>query len=385
MQFNPAFTVLFDACEPLLHLQEPLPEHVRPPEALGELLEAAHRAHATEREVFEYALQGTKSLDLLVPIVARARDGFARRLEGLHLLQGWAESHEVGTAQDGLLALERGQGMLAETLPLISALDGKTRFSPFPPLNDFIQAGLNVRGDTQPVEVLVSRLPFVVGFVLSLEGNWRSLVEIGEVPPERAARGYALVASLQEAIGAVQVWLDEGDAGSPINLLAGLHLLIEGSRELQGMMKELQEAFPAGSAGPDVKRLSLRLAREGVEGESIPEAIAAVEEALRRLEGEMNTVGVAFLPLGVREKYQGAMAEALQLAWEALERVRAGGRGRRGPRDADAPVRPGARRPGSRGGRAVAGPGACSAVQPASRHHPGRSPGIDSPLLPEGS
>lgn len=342
MHFDPTFTALFNACDSLI-ANAGVGAGAEMAPALLSRIEDAHQTHAAERARFEQMLSGLKRVAAAEELIGKIRAAFHRRIEGLRLLEvslvgeggdlaqgsdlDWADPIDEGgkiliEPVDALLAMEEGQAGLAQYLPLLMRLDAQTRFSPYPPLNEVIQAGLNVLAGNDAPQTLAARMPDLAGGVLALERSWFDLAEVSPVAREASFRFMAVSARLREGVGAVQVWLDETAQGRsyPPNLKVGLHLLGEASYELHALVADVRAAAPTRhGAALEMERLALRLAQaESFDDERVVEALERARFALGALDSDMEALQAAFLPEHVKGAWLPRLVECVVAVNDAL-------------------------------------------------------------------
>lgn len=245
--------------------------------------------HDEQLARFRFFSEGQKKTPEIMELYEEVEEAFSERRVALNLLLNDELSEEK--LERGLEKVLRTSQRLTKSSEDLEKADSQVRFSLFPILHDFVQAGLNVHGEHCPQEALEERLPVVISWIQDLEQDWDDELELFEVLKEREGTFQGLLQNLKDGVGAIFLYLEEGEGQ---DLLAGLHLLQDTSEPLAQFMAECQQAVQEESQfSPyrDIERLAQRDAKLGKDDPEIQTAIAAVERLLSGKEAQLNEFG----------------------------------------------------------------------------------------------
>ena len=309
----------------VMNLGEDLLEGGAAEEAFREALVAAERFNDLEESRFEFFLQGRKRIPVVENLAFEVREAFRIRREAL---QGLAHALEGDGTElaEGLQRLEAASAAVTRSTRALETEDGHTRFSGYPAVNDFIQAGLNVYGGHEAPDVLAGRMPLLVAFLGRAERDFQEWNELAPIPEDPARDFREALEGMKEGAGAVQTFLDEQNSQ---NLLAGLHLLQQGSARLLDSSERInREASPTWSSLPDLERLHRRwekLESGGISRNLYQDALGGVARLLETWREQLEAFHDApSVPERVKEGTP-ALEASLEEARAALEALRGGG------------------------------------------------------------
>lgn len=305
----------------LLNLGEEVLDRRPVEEAFVEALDAAEEFNNLEETRFEFFMQGRKRIPVVENLALDVRGAFQKRREALNKIREYLKGASEEILCEGLREVEESSIVIAQTSRALGSEDYKIRFSISPLLNDFIQAGLNVYGGHEPPTILGTRMPLVITYVSTHEQEFRNHLEIHPEIEEIAPLFSTCISSLKEGVGAVQIFLDEGD---PKNLLAGLHLIIENSRalfELTGKINEKTAGRYTYSFLPDIERLYVR--KKKLEAGEIPreiylEAVSRIEHLIQIHREDLDALREAPIAAECKEEFVPRLEEILASEKEAL-------------------------------------------------------------------
>ncbi len=288
------------------------------------LLEATRQAgetHQWQSERFAYFRQGQERSSDSESLAAELRTHFERRGKVLEQLVGISEREgTLEDLQDAILVIQKVSQNITKASEDLERLDSAQPLSPFPLIHDFLRAGANVKTGLESAESLNVRLPAVVAWVEDVSQDWDTERELFSelCPMDEEFR--ALLEELQDGIGGVFVFLEEGDQ---TDLEAGLDFISKATQKLGQFIGRAQlEASekPLRSPYREIECWAVRRSQSSAEEPKVMAAKALVTTLLETQQRQL--AGFGEIPFD-SDAYLAAFEKAettLGLEFSALER-----------------------------------------------------------------
>ena len=285
-------------------------------EGRSELLEAvtqAEETHQWQSERFLYFRQGQECSAESQSLATALQGHLDQRAEALGRVRQGCEDESLEPLRDAILVVQKASQNITKASEDLERLDSATPLSPFPLLHDFLRAGANVQEGTVESESLTSRLPALIAWVDDVVEDWNTERELFTelLPMDDEFNG--IVEELQNGVGGVFVFLDEGDKR---DLEAGLAAIARASQKLGQFIGRAQlEASDKAMHSPyrEIERWTVRSSREPRDEQAVAEARQSVAELLETQQQQLS--GLGEIPfdseeyLAAFEAVESAMAE----------------------------------------------------------------------------
>lgn len=287
------------------------------------LLEATQQAGETHRwqgERFAYFRQGQERSSDSESLAAELRTHFEKRGLVLEQLAGIGQREgPLEELRDAILVIQKVSQNITKASEELERLDSAQPLSPFPLIHDFLRAGENVKAGLESAESLSSRLPAVVTWVEDVAQDWDTERELFTDLRLMDEEFRELLEELQDGIGGVFVFLEEGDCS---DLEAGLDFISRASQKLGQFIGRAQlEASekPLRSPYREIECWAIRRSQSSAEEPGVLAARALVATLLETQQHQL--AGFGEIPFD-SEAYLAAFEKAettLHLELSALE------------------------------------------------------------------
>ncbi len=193
-------------------------------------LEQAVETHRWQSERLTYFRQGQERSSDSESIAEELRRFFENRAQVFEKLHGFCQTGAtLDELADSIALLQKVSQSITKSSEDLERIDSSKPLSPFPLIHDFLRAGHNVKDGLEAPQSLQDRLPAVVAWVEDVAQDWDTERELFTELRPMDIEFQALLEELQEGVGGVFVFLDEGDTA---DLESGLAAIAESSQKL---------------------------------------------------------------------------------------------------------------------------------------------------------
>lgn len=305
-------------------------------EQLQTVINDAIMENNAEMELLRFNAQGMKKITKILNTESEAQERYQKIGELLLEFKNIVDSGKSSPAIDDILnEIEESLIIIDRLISSMKQEDMKLRLSKYPVVNDYLQACLNVYGETETDDILKPRQTLIIEFIESTEEDFNDYLEIRPQASQWQPYFINYMSNIKEGVGGVQVFLDEHN---PQNLIAGAHLIQENAKLLYDYLKDMHEQIDSlcsFSKADELERLWIRRYRikqgdikieekepeteeelEEYEKEDyndnedyLEDSISDVEELIQRHEATAENFDKTFLPENVKEYYRDSLKQ----------------------------------------------------------------------------
>ncbi len=203
------------------------------------VLNDAIALNASEQQMLKFDLQGMKKINVILNAEAEAEEQYRKIDELLGELKNIIDSGKSSPVVDDLLnGIEEALILKERAISAMKQEDIKLRLSRYPVVNDYLQACLNVYGESETDDILPYRQQLMIGFVEDTEEEFNDYLEIRPQASQWQPHFINYMANIKEGIGGIQVFLEEHNSQ---NLIAGAAMVQENAKTLHDYLKDMHE------------------------------------------------------------------------------------------------------------------------------------------------
>ena len=301
------------------------------------VLNDAINLNHVEKESLKFNAQGMKKVITILNAISAAEEQYQKIEELLGELKNIIEGQESSfTIDDILNGIEEALVLKERFISSMTEEDRKLRLSRFPVVNDYLQACLNVYGETETDDILLTRQRAMVGFIEDTEEEFKEYLEIRPQASQWQPHFVNCIANIKEGVGGVQVFLEEHN---PQNLIAGATMVQENAKALYDYLKDMHEKVDTQSTFSkidELERLWLRrnqkkqIKEPTTEEEAekyadyeleLEDSIDEVDDLIKRHEATTVNFDKTFLPQNVKDYYRDSLRQIVEYERQCFEKL----------------------------------------------------------------
>ncbi len=277
-----------------------------------------------EHNGFMFNAQGIKKTNSLLNKIEDINKAYTERAEHLESLEGIIRRKESQKIEEILNKIEETTIIIEQASSIATAEDSKMRLSRYPVLNNFLQACMNVYGESEPIEVLQPRIAAAINFVTSMEEQFKAHLEIRPQAAPWQPHFTDEIEKIKEGIGAVQIYIEERNSQ---NLIAGSHLIQENSLALFNLLQDMYEktgGLHTFSKVSELERLWIRRFRfkEGtITKEALDQAMNDVSMLISFHESSYANFIESPVNEAIKNHYQSSIEALIKYERESFEKL----------------------------------------------------------------
>lgn len=306
MQFSPATVAMFE-----------LAERWESDKSVGKdlllCLINVRKQHSDAYQSFKFMAQGMKKTNQISNLFESINSLYHRTRDILVSIDTAVREGNDTYMEQLLNELEESLVHTDTLSSIMVAEDRKLRMSRFEPVNDYLNACLNVYGENEPAEILTKRQAIIVNFIKLIETESAAYMEIRPQAAHWLPNIEYYIGKIKQGVGAVQIFIDEADRQS---LIAGAQAIQKNAAELKAIIDDMHEKNDPLFTFSKINEMELLWirryrAKEGViPAESLNEAIQKAGGVV--LEHQIAAEGFAksFLASHIRDYYKQSLKDA---------------------------------------------------------------------------
>lgn len=275
------------------------------------------RQHMAAYEAFKFAVQGMKRTPDM-NAAADELDALYNRTRDILVAMDTLVRNEGGSPDIDELLDELEESMIAtdKIFDAMREADAKLRLSRYAPINDYLQACLNVYGENDPPEILGLRQGLVIAFIQSLEAETKLYIEIRPQAAHWLPNIEYYLSKVKEGVGAVQLFID--DNSDRDSLILGAQTVQTNSGEVWSLIEDMHSKNDGLFTFSKIDAIELlwirryRVKEGGMPREMLDEAMKGVEAMVAMHEETARGFMRTLLAKNIREYYNESVSQAAE-------------------------------------------------------------------------